>query len=582
MQASVIESIITALMFFVALVPFVIVFGILCIPLCTGCETETGKYPFVILKIICIVLIFALSAVPIAINSSKEYFIDHFDEYKCKPWFMPFVSSINPKISAIENYKTCYGSIGLSMIGGLTKPMVTVTQSIGTGLNSASEGITNANAGVSQMATAAATSLERTNTEVSGYQAVIMYMFLKVKALFDKSMALLFNFYYALVSVLDLVNIILEVPNLMRKALHAFYIIFIIATTVSVVIFVSMIALAVIYSINPFTAILAPLQYSVASSALITVVSMSAVMAAYAIMYVPIAKLYDTAESLSYCCFAPETPIVMNDGTTCPISKLNVGDILQNNILVRGIVKAESKVNDWYEFGRYTPSSKDVTTVSGAHYFWDIVTTKWRRVDDMLDRHDVKKISNIRSMPNERFCLVTDSHTIPTIDGWFADFQESSDPTELEQSSRLALEQLNPGIPSSSSSLPQYVQGEAQSGLTNTTKICMGNNSMPRDISDIRIGDILSDGVIVKGVYCVQFNITAKGTYVNNIWLPSDQIYFNNEKQQWVMNTSGKLYTPPFKYGYHLITTSGDFEIYSEKDNNVRIRDFLELPNCLV
>ena len=35
-------------------------------------------------------------------------------------------------------------------------------------------------------------------------------------------------------------------------------------------------------------------------------------------------------------------------------------------------------------------------------------------------------------------------------------------------------------------------------------------------------------------------------------------------------------------YGYHLITTSGDFEIYNQNGNNIRIRDFLEIPNCLI
>jgi hypothetical protein len=590
MDPSVIEAIITALMLFGALTPFFLVIGMLCIPLCTGkCDTPLGRQPYAILKVICIVLVFLVTAFLIVIRSSREYFMQHFDEYKCKGWFMPFVSMINPKISTVKNYKSCYGNIGLSMAGNLSKPLVSVTETIGTGLNHASDGIHHANTGVKQLANAAGASLERTQTEVSGYQAVVMYMFLKIKALFDKSMAVLFNFYYGIVSLLDLVNILLELPDIMRKALRFLFFLVIVIASVLVGVFIAYVAASISSFWVPPVAII---MNNLAALTMVAIITTLTFVGLYSVIYVPISKLYDIAEEHSYCCFAPTTPIVMEDGALRAIGDISVGDRLQNGVLVRGILKTTSSVDDWYEFGRYASHCEtDITIVAAAHLFWDAPAHAWRRTDALLDRHDVRRLSAGRRIPTERVCLVTDKHVIPTVDGWFADFQESSDPHALRQSSCEALRALNPTAATSSIPPPSHVGGECQSGVAATALVCMGVGHAPRHIRDLRVGDTLANGNAVQGTYLVELDAaSARGTLVaGKVWLPSDQIYFDIEAQRWVADTqeASRHCPPTFKYGHHLVTTHGHFDICisdtaSSSSSSIRIRDFLEVPDCIV
>lgn len=615
MNASSIEAIITGLMFIAVLMPLVLVGGVLLVPFCTAeCDTPSGRYPYTVLKVVAIVLLFALAAARMAFVSSREYFLEHFDEYKCKPWFMPFVSQVNPAVSASENYKKCYDSIGMAMAAQLTAPLVDVTSSIGAGLNNTATAVADANLGVKSMTTAVSASLERTQSEVSGYHAVVMYLFLKIKAMFDKSMVTLLNFYYALISLLDLVNVLLALPEIMRNALRKEWHKFIAMCAVASVLMATLISSAI--ASVPFAIPVSILSFSLAATITTFFFTATILMAILDAVYVPITKMYDAADGNSYCCFAPQTPVVMQDGTLRKIDRISIGDTLQDGVRVRGVMRVESAVDDWFEFGSAVARRDETVIVSGGHTFWDAAACAWVQVDSLNDRRSVRRLPPGRARPPERICLVTDTHCIPTPDGWFADFQESDDARYLAGETLDTLKELNSNMDTdplsneslAAAALSSYL-GESQSGLDGDALVVMAAGVAVR-VADVRKGDALQGGGTVIGTYVVQMSPDARGHHIRpsdsheqsdghhirpsdsheqSVWLASDQIYFDAERRCWITSAFSKsdpggAVSPPFSGpGYHLISTSGYFHIrHAHSTASIKIRDFIEKPGCKI
>lgn len=588
MNASTIEAIITGLMFMAVLVPVFIVGFVLVIPFCTGnCDTPSGRLPFSVLKVLAIVLFFAVAAARVAFVASREHFMENFDEYKCKPWFMPFVSQVNPEVSAADNFSECQNGIGAALLGSVTAPLVDVTASVGTGLNNTATAVEDANLGVTSMTTAVAESLERTQSEVSSYQAIIMYIFLKIKAMFDKSMATLFNFYYALISLLDMINIVLELPRIMMQILKFWWTLLIVITTIATV----TMTLFIYFAIAQGTLLLfGPMGISlfIVSLILSFFITSAVFMAIFDRVYVPISRMFNKADENSYCCFAPYTPVVMADGTTRSIGKVAPGDVLQNGVRVRGVMRVESGVDDWYELGTAGSRVDDAVVVSGGHMFWDASTKEWVQVDSLLDRHAVRRLRPTAARPAERVCLVTDAHCIPTPEGWFADFQETDDKRAMMQDTIEALGSLNNAADKRCGQLAPAADecmGESQCGLCSGTRVVLASGSHAR-LSDIERGAQLMGGGQVIGTYRLRMDDeAARGYYVSQgVWLPSDQIYFHEGKRCWVASafSGGQAAKPPFDgEAYHLITTSGYFHIRSGSET-IKVRDFVERLDCAI
>ena len=580
MNIQTIETIILGIVSFVIIVPFILLFGALLIPTGCDCDTPWKMIPYAILKVLMILIFFFVITVNVLIKGAREYFLDHFEKYRCKPWFMPFVSLVNPKIGTQENFKHCSSISTNISFQVIATPLLNITKSIGTGLNQTQEAVTTATKGVHRMAQAAGESLERTYNETGKFQALIMVMMVKIKALFDKMMALIFNFYYALVTLLDLITIVLNIPEILMQAFGALLTVGIIVSSCMMIIFGIFSAIAYAWFSSFFFAALGVPFMSIAILFMTATVFLGLFIAVFINVYKPLNRLYQQADQASYCCFGNNTPIILNNNNIVNIQDIKVGDYLKDNNKVIGVLKVKSDVNDWYEIG----NNSQKTIVASNHLMWSCKSKKWKKVYKMQKENiNIKKLSVFDLNYKMRYCLVTQNHTIPTLDGVFKDFQEYSEKSEkMCKNARQTLRQLNPHQ-NKHNIKSDFEKGEKQSGLNQDTLISTENGYIP--IKNIEIGTKLNDNGIVLGKYCVLLekgSLLKKCSFTGNE-LPIDQIIWNKENRCWNKmyheDSSETIKNNNTTIGYHLITSHGKISIINKNSKNeLLIRDFLEKP----
>lgn len=249
-------------------------------------------------------------------------------------------------------------------------------------------------------------------------------------------------------------------------------------------------------------------------------------------------------------CFAPDTQINLQNGTSVSIEKIKLGDILENGEEIEGILKTNGTDTDIYMLGK--------TRVSGDHLVFYEPLKSWILVKE---HPDAKK--QIKREPI-LYCLNTTNHTIP-IDGYlFRDWEELEDKnTSLWNT--LVAKFLGDGIPSKKTNNYPLLSGDWK----------VNTSSGKKDIRDIQANDILLDKdgkeITVIGVYYGWDNINDKE---DTFW-KSDSIWtFKNEK--WTQNQESKETKASKRKGFQLVTDSGSFMIYS-KNEEVLVRDFTEV-----
>jgi hypothetical protein len=106
-------------------------------------------------------------------------------------------------------------------------------------------------------------------------------------------------------------------------------------------------------------------------------------------------------------CFDKNTLIVMNDGTTKPIQNIKVGDILENNNIVKSFLQLSSKNQIMYKY--------DDIIVSGSHSVYYENEKRWMKVRDCpLFFITTSSIQNIKEKEKENiYCLNTEQKVIP-------------------------------------------------------------------------------------------------------------------------------------------------------------------------
>jgi hypothetical protein len=209
----------------------------------------------------------------------------------------------------------------------------------------------------------------------------------------------------------------------------------------------------------------------------------------------PLTVFIGTIAGYDVCCFTPETPIVLADNTTRPISSLKVG--------VR--VKAGGAVTAvcLFDGSRASMVSVNGIHVSVGHYVL----------------HDGKMISagehpDAIPVPSRPliWCISTESHRLvaQTPAGrefTFADYEESSDPAVVAAAQRAAEEYLN-GPGNYGPPVRNYGLG-----LHPDTPVRLANERWAT-LSDIRIGQRLHGGGTVTGIiheHCEEIGLTLSG-----------------------------------------------------------------------
>lgn len=254
-SAQVIQGLIAVCSIFLVLAPFFILVLVFMLPMCpkSSCDDYWKKFPYIVMQLLAIPAFFGVITLAVLFKQAREYFIENFDDYKCKPWFMPFVSLVKADVNPGENLQKCMsGSCG-SVFAAMTTPFLNMSGAMSNGMNIAHTNFEQVQRNHLNLGSDMMGVLGRSNQEMGKFQAVATYMFIKLKGIFDKLMTLVFDFYFALITMLDLVNIMILMPQYFIAAIFiTFWIVFglfIVLTTIAIIMFV--IAIPMLFS--PFT-----------------------------------------------------------------------------------------------------------------------------------------------------------------------------------------------------------------------------------------------------------------------------------------------------------------------------------------
>ena len=573
-----------------SLVPLFVVGCILFIPLCPQpdeCNTYWGKFPFALLKWLCIPFFFFLVTGVVVANEAKQYFAEHFDQYKCKPWFMPFVSFVRGDVSTKDNFIQCTAEISKMSQAVLAAPLINATQKIGTGMNTANETLNKLQRDHMNMAQGVIQNFERRQQEADAHAQLGTYMFIKLKAVLDKAMAMVFDAYYALVSLMDLINIMLALPELIIKAIRtitAIWFSFFLFTLIMGIVFSgeALAALVLLYlaPLAPFLENIAMAFFAISGNFFVIFLLMLLTMA----VPLTIAQIKADHQADPTSCFDSHTNVVLNTGDYVPISRIKVGDSLKGEIRVLGTFRCKSVASDWYQIRTAPGQSLQVT---GTHLWQEPSSRMWKRVDEWYAQ-GVKSITKIDNTKTSmyRYCLVTDKHLIPTICGWFADYQESNQPEDLAQDAMISLQSLNPDEKHVQIN-PELEKGERAGGFDAIHTWVKTLNDW-KQMKDVQIGDILENGHTVAGVY-----LGAADECNKDSWIPPDQILWDPNEKRWAKKYSLHLpqvskdvqTTTLARTTMHLVTSSGTITVGFgdqppvSKHHVYIVRDFYERPH---
>ena len=116
-------------------------------------------------------------------------------------------------------------------------------------------------------------------------------------------------------------------------------------------------------------------------------------------------------------CFAPETPIQLENGKTVMIKNLKLGDTLVNGSVVEAVMRIKNYNDPYYKIG-------DIH-VTGSHYVKH--GTKYVQVKNLPTAERTEKIDDVVS------CLVTNDHKIPVGKEMFWDWEDNLIPIKTNR-----------------------------------------------------------------------------------------------------------------------------------------------------
>ena len=269
----------------------------------------------------------------------------------------------------------------------------------------------------------------------------------------------------------------------------------------------------------------------------------------------PLGVFLGTITGVDVCCFAPDTPIVMADGSVRPIAAIRIGDTLAG-----GAVTTTTYLFD----GSTTPMVRigDVH-VSTNHYLRGPTGA-------MVQAGAHPAAVAAPSLPR-LWCLATSNNRIPIMMSGaaheFADYEESSDPAVTAEAQRIAEAALNGGC--YAPTVPDY-----SLGLDPTLQVFMSSGNW-KPLSQVRIDDELMGGGRVIGVIqedCEEQCITPGGHYVSAAQLVLYGGKWLRAAYIWPKAEHHSILTQ-LMVTNNLITVGGDGDVF-------HVRDYAEITDA--
>jgi hypothetical protein len=127
-----------------------------------------------------------------------------------------------------------------------------------------------------------------------------------------------------------------------------------------------------------------------------------------------------TGQLVRALCFHPNTNLKLKDGSTKMMKDLNLGDVLENDSIVRIILKLDNYTNEpFYKIPNSGIDKEDIY-VTGSHYIYDNESKKFIMVKDY--KNAIKSLSSSPIL----YSLVTSDHKIKINKELFWDWEDDS------------------------------------------------------------------------------------------------------------------------------------------------------------
>ena len=213
------KAIIGGLMVFLSLVlilaPILLLAMIFLIPFCpdSECEGYWKRFPFLLLQVLAIPVGFFIITMFIVVYQLRGYLSEHFEEYRCSPWMMPFVSWIRPDVSVTDNFEQCLGNISRVVQSAMMSPMIDIADELNGGQNIQADNVQKIQASLSSKQHTTLQIFHGLNNQMGALQAIGKTLMIKLGAIFNNVMTIVFDMYYALLSLASFYEAIICTPQ---------------------------------------------------------------------------------------------------------------------------------------------------------------------------------------------------------------------------------------------------------------------------------------------------------------------------------------------------------------------------------
>jgi hypothetical protein len=414
---------------------------------------------------ITLILFVLLSYCFAKINSQP--IIDDWPNQRCKPSIIPIAGFINhpPDTTAFDytyqNFTYCTQTILSSITGIMVEPLTFIVNII----NDVLDAVKNAIDDIRAMFDKVRTFFQTIAQEIMGrimnmmipLQKIIISFRDFVSKLQGSMTAGLFTLlggYYALQSLMG--------------SIAEFIIIILIALA----------AIIVVLWIVPFT-------WGMAASMTAIFIAIAIPMALILTFMLDVLQVQPDLSIPTLECFDEDTLLPLNDGTYKKISQIEIGDLLINNNEVTSIIKVNANSSDMYNL--------DNIIVSNSHLV--NYKEKWIRVKD---HPDAKIFQNYNK--SHLYCLNTAQKIIKIGNYIFTDWNEidNNNLIEIKKNLKTILGFNDIKNIKNIEDVNQYLDG----GFNENTNLRLDDGTIKK-IKDIKIGEILECGAIVRGVVII-------------------------------------------------------------------------------
>ena len=486
-------------------------------------DNSCTKIPFGIIQVFFYVTLVIIITIIINYINLKEYWKSNWEKSRCSLFALPFSSLVKPEISVTDNFKYCLHKETEPMIKAYTK------YKLDWKARSAIQDEQNINNSL----LTTHTNVEKSEKKVKSYfdklkeiykrfLTIGEYGVHKIRNFFLKIGAIVWTIYFLVITSAN--TVILQIAHFART--------------------LTLINTFMLYYSVKLTLMMPPL--GILLSAIIISANLSE----------------KAAKKRAYCCFSKNTLVVKNNRLLCPIEFIKLGEKLLGNTTVTGIIDYDCPNTQMIEIS-------NTIKVTADHLLLDKNSGKWIFSDEL-------KLPD--KTENNVMCFVTDNNIIPCNDYIFRDYEETSNNLLQSYFAKIILEKLGN---KDCEIISKYELGEKNNCLSKNVLVKMKNDSFV-EIDKIKKGDQLSSGEVL-GIYkCITKNIEWYNIN-NNIISPRVICKINNSNNsnnnQWVKtyHVGKKIYTKKI-FGYHLITSSGYFEL----QNNIIVRDFIEIKDLAI